>query len=91
MRFLPIRKEFGPYAIRVLTWGGLRGGIAIALALSLPLGAERRVFLVVTYVVVVFSILVQGLTIKRVARGASLLPHGLLRDDGARDGHPAAD
>ncbi len=80
MRFLPIRPELGPYAIRVLTWGGLRGGIAIALALSLPVGGERGLLLLITYVVVVFSILVQGLTIKRVARGASLLPSRVLED-----------
>jgi len=51
---------------RVLTWGGLRGGISVALALSLPVGPHRDTVLALTYCVVVFSILVQGLTIGRV-------------------------
>jgi CPA1 family monovalent cation:H+ antiporter len=50
----------------VLTWGGLRGGISVALALSLPAVAEKESILVITYTVVVFSIIVQGLTFKRV-------------------------
>lgn len=54
--------------IPVLTWGGIRGGISIALALSLPPSASRDVVLTVTYVVVVFSVLVQGLTLGKVAR-----------------------
>ena len=53
-------------AWKVLTWGGLRGGISVALVLSLPAGPQRELLLALTYAVVVFSILVQGLTIKRV-------------------------
>jgi len=53
-------------AWKVLTWGGLRGGISVALVLSLPAGPARDLLLALTYVVVVFSILVQGLTIKGV-------------------------
>jgi CPA1 family monovalent cation:H+ antiporter len=51
-----------------LTWGGLRGGISVALALSLPAGAERNIVLALTYCIVVFSILGQGLTMGRVVR-----------------------
>ncbi|MEO8037359.1 MAG: sodium:proton antiporter [Betaproteobacteria bacterium] len=52
----------------VLTWGGLRGGISVALALSLPHGPERNIVLALTYCIVVFSILGQGLTIGHVVR-----------------------
>ena len=64
------KREFSPNAIIVLTWGGLRGGISVALALAIPPSPQRELILMMTYAVVVFSILVQGLTIgKLVKRG----------------------
>ena len=67
---LPSVFKLPPGSARVLTWGGLRGGISVALALSLPLGPGRSTVLALTYIVVVFSILVQGLSIGRVIRHA---------------------
>jgi len=62
-----------PGRITVLTWGGLRGGLSVAMALSLPEGEERNLILVVTYSVVIFCVFVQGLTaaavIKRATKG----------------------
>lgn len=67
-----------PRAGWLLTWSGVRGGISVALALSLPPGPERDTILTLTYSVVVFSILVQGLSIGRVARRLGLTAdHGL--------------
>jgi CPA1 family monovalent cation:H+ antiporter len=58
-------------SISVLTWGGLRGAISVAMALSLPANDSRSLVLTLTYFVVVFSILVQGLTVGRVIRMTS--------------------
>ena len=56
-------REFSPMAVTILTWGGLRGGISVALALSLPDGTIRDTLVTITYVIVAFSIVVQGLTV----------------------------
>jgi CPA1 family monovalent cation:H+ antiporter len=63
-RIRPIER----YTVRLLTWAGVRGGISIALALALPPSPFRDLILVATYVVVIFSIFVQGLTIGRLVR-----------------------
>ena len=60
--------DFVPRTGLIMTWGGLRGGISIALALGLTDTMHREFFLVVTYVVVVFSIIVQGLTIGKLVK-----------------------
>jgi len=65
-------RDFSPDAVKIMTWGGLRGGISVALALSIPSGPEREVLLTVTYIIVVFSILVQGLTIGRLVASKKL-------------------
>lgn len=63
---LRMRRTFPRRTVRILTWGGLRGGVSVALALSLPQGEVREQILVCTYVVVLFSLLVQGTTLGRL-------------------------
>ncbi len=61
-----------PHTVKVLTWGGLRGGLSVALVLSLPPSPERDVLLTATYAVVIFSIAVQGLTTPHLLRWTGL-------------------
>jgi CPA1 family monovalent cation:H+ antiporter len=69
IRLLRLRSGFQKNSIGILTWGGLRGGLSLALALSLPPSMAGGLLLVVTYMIVLFSILVQGLTIDRFNAG----------------------
>lgn len=63
-KFLNLNKKDA----RIISWGGLRGGLSLALVLSLPTSSEKEILLVATYITVLFSILVQGLTIGKVAQ-----------------------
>lgn len=67
---LAIKKKFEPKTALIITWGGLRGGLSIALALNLPneLGDGKGFILFLTYAVVLFTILVQGLTLKKIVK-----------------------
>ena len=60
--------EVNPGTVPILTWAGIRGGVSVALALSLPNSPESTVLLFVTYLVVLFSVTVQGLTIEKVIK-----------------------
>ena len=68
---LRMRRTFHPHVIKILTWGGLRGGISVALALSIPEGPERDIIVVITYIIVVLSILLQGLSVHKLVAYAS--------------------
>ena len=68
VKFFEKRLNFVPKTNLIMTWGGLRGGISIALALGLSQDMNRDLFVVVTYMIVVFSILIQGLTVGPLVR-----------------------
>ena len=68
INFFKKRLDFVPNTNLIMTWGGLRGGISIALALGLTQEMHRDLFLVITYIIVVFSIIVQGLTVGKLVK-----------------------
>ena len=78
--FVPITllrpfREFSEGIVPIMTWGGLKGGISVALALSLPDSEWKPLILTVTYIVVLFSIIVQGLTVAPFARRVGQKPN----------------
>jgi len=66
-KVIPFKKKFSSSTVKILVWGGLRGGVSIALALSIAEGPNKQIIIAITYFVVVFSIIVQGLTIGKLA------------------------
>lgn len=81
-----IRKEagFGKGSAAILAWGGLRGGVSIALVLALPAGHEKDVLLPLTYIIVLGSILIQGLTVGKLV---NILFENSPKDELPVDGH----
>ena len=78
---LRLKKDFHPHVIKILTWGGLRGGISVALALSIPAGQERDIVVTITYVIVVLSIITQGLTINKLVKATKQVPEPTANDN----------
>lgn len=71
MSLFKMQRQYTPFVITILTWGGLRGGLALAMALSLPEGPYRNHILIFTYCIVLFSVIVQGTTCKSLVKLSS--------------------
>lgn len=68
MSLFKIKRNYCPYMVSILVWGGLRGGLAVALALALPPGEYRQLILIMTYAVVCFAVIVQGITVSPLVK-----------------------
>ncbi len=68
LKYFERKVKFIPHTDFIMTWGGLRGGISIALALSIPPNPYKELILLITYVIVIFSILIQGLSLEKLVR-----------------------
>lgn len=68
LTLMGLKRKYEPCSKRIMIWGGLRGGLAIALALAIPPSPERKIILPMVYAVVLFSILVQGLTVNKLVK-----------------------
>lgn len=79
-KVIPFKNKFSNHTIVVLCWGGIRGGVSIALALSLVNPEYKNIILSITYIVVIFSIVVQGLTIAKVANKGKLKAESAAED-----------
>ncbi|NML69849.1 sodium:proton antiporter [Chryseobacterium sp. RP-3-3] len=86
-RFMSLKSRFSPQTIKVLVWGGIRGGVSIALAMSIPKSEYSEIILSITYCVVVFSIIVQGLTIAKVANPKAIAKEEEAQETVVLDGH----
>ncbi len=68
LKYFKRKTKFIPHTDYIMTWGGLRGGISIALALSIPENPYKELILLITYVIVIFSILIQGLSLEKLVK-----------------------
>lgn len=80
-QMMSFKNRFPPQTLKVLIWGGIRGGVSIALALSIPQNKYNHIIICITYCVVVFSIVVQGLTIGKIANPKQIAKEEEIQDE----------